>query len=216
MPKPVSCHWTNGKALPGWNKSFYLMETDEKALYLAAWYLIRPHWVFKICLRLLSPWLGVLFSFWNLWGNIFSAVGRYSTKVCNINCGWFVFYRTFWVLKISQTAKSLDRAVPQFIKFSDLIEHRLCARNILLWHMEQWPTQVTCNQPGGMSNLPCEAMAHSHKSSLSGTIYYSGSLSSQFGGIQDSRCTIDSALILPHLEVGRQLIWLKYKGHSVL
>jgi len=27
------------------------METDEKALYLAAWYLIRPHWVFKICLR---------------------------------------------------------------------------------------------------------------------------------------------------------------------
>ncbi len=158
MPKPVSCHWTNGKALPGWNKYFYLMETDEKALYLAAWYLIRPHWVFKICLRLLSPWLGVLFSFWNLWGNIFSAVGRYSTKVCNINCGWFVFYRTFWVLKISQTAKSLDRAVPQFIKFSDLIEYRLCARNILLWHMEQWPTQVTCNQPGGMSNLPCEAM----------------------------------------------------------
>src|SRR6266436_6898387 len=37
------------------------METDEKALYLAAWHLIRPHWVFKICLRLLSPWLGVLF-----------------------------------------------------------------------------------------------------------------------------------------------------------
>jgi len=33
------------------------METDEKALYLPAWYLIRPHWVFKICLRLLSPWL---------------------------------------------------------------------------------------------------------------------------------------------------------------
>ncbi len=29
--------------------------------------------------------------------------------------------------------------------------------------MEQWPTQVTCNQPGGTSNLPCEAMAHSHK-----------------------------------------------------
>jgi hypothetical protein len=42
MPKPVSCHWTNGKALPGRNKYFYLMETDEKALYLAAWYLIRP------------------------------------------------------------------------------------------------------------------------------------------------------------------------------
>ena len=29
--------------------------------------------------------------------------------------------------------------------------------------MEQWPTQVTCNQPGGTSNLPCKAMAHSHK-----------------------------------------------------
>src|SRR6266436_1403660 len=29
--------------------------------------------------------------------------------------------------------------------------------------MEQWPTQVTCNQPEGTSNLPCEAMAHSNK-----------------------------------------------------
>src|SRR6266436_451539 len=95
------------------------MVTDKKALYLAAWYLTRPHWVFKICLRLLSPWLRVLF----LPRIYFQQLGRYSTKVCNINCGWLVFYRTFWVLKISQTAKSLDRAVPQFIKFSDLIEH---------------------------------------------------------------------------------------------
>jgi len=29
--------------------------------------------------------------------------------------------------------------------------------------MEQWAMQVTCNQPGGTSNLPCKAMAHSHK-----------------------------------------------------
>jgi len=29
--------------------------------------------------------------------------------------------------------------------------------------MEQWSTQVTCNHPGGTSNLPCKAMAHSHK-----------------------------------------------------
>ena len=50
------------------------METDEKALYLATWYLIRPHWVFKICLRLLSPWLGVFFSseiyIFSSWGGI--------------------------------------------------------------------------------------------------------------------------------------------------
>jgi len=32
--------------------------------------------------------------------------------------------------------------------------------------MEQWPTQVTCNQPGGTSILPCKAMAHSHKSAI--------------------------------------------------
>ena len=83
------------------------METDEKALYLAAWYLIRPHWVFKICMRLLSPWLGVSF-FSEIYGVIyFQQLGRYSTKVCNINCGWLVFYRTFWVLKISQRLPSL-------------------------------------------------------------------------------------------------------------
>ena len=83
------------------------METDEKALYLAAWYLIRPHWVFKICLRLLSPWLGVFFSS-EIYGVIyFQQLGRYSTKVCNINCGWLVFYRTSWVLKISQRLPSL-------------------------------------------------------------------------------------------------------------
>jgi hypothetical protein len=52
------------------------METHKKALYLAAWYLIRPYWVFKICLRLLSSWLGVFFFFFNLWANIFSAVGE--------------------------------------------------------------------------------------------------------------------------------------------
>ena len=102
MPKPVSCHWTNGKALPGRNKYFYLMVTDKKALYLAAWYLTRPHWVFKICLRLLSPWLGVLF----LPRIYFQQLGRYSTKVCSINCGWLVFYRTFWVLKISHRVPS--------------------------------------------------------------------------------------------------------------
>jgi len=79
------------------------MVTDKKALYLAAWYLTRPHWVFKICLRLLSPWLGVLF----LPRIYFQQLGRYSTKVCNINCGWLVFYRTFWVLKISQRLPSL-------------------------------------------------------------------------------------------------------------
>jgi len=53
-------------------------------------------------------------------------------------------------------------SLPQ-VKSSGLIEHHLCARNILLLHIEQWPTQLICNLPGGMSNLPCEAMAHSHK-----------------------------------------------------
>jgi hypothetical protein len=43
MPNQFQCHWTHGKALPGWNEYFYLMETDGKAPYLAAWYLIRPH-----------------------------------------------------------------------------------------------------------------------------------------------------------------------------
>jgi len=57
------------------------METDEKALYLAAWHLIRPHWVFKICLRLLSPWLGVFFSSEIYGGIYFQQFGRYSTKV---------------------------------------------------------------------------------------------------------------------------------------
>jgi len=104
MPKPVSCHWTNDKALPGRNKYFYLTETDEKAPYLAAWYLIRP-----------------------------------------------------------QTAKSLDRAVPQFILNPQTLLKTTCVLEIFYWHMEQWPTQVTCNHPGGTSNLPCEAMAHSHK-----------------------------------------------------
>ena len=58
------------------------METDGKALYLAAWYLVRPHWVFTICLRLLSPWLEVYFFFPENYGVIYlQQLGRYSTNV---------------------------------------------------------------------------------------------------------------------------------------
>ena len=31
-------------------------------------------------------------------------------------------------------------------------------------HLNPWPVKITCNQPRGLSTLPCEAMAHSHKS----------------------------------------------------
>ena len=86
----------------------------------------------------------------------------------NIFTWWKLMKRHYlaaWYLIRPQTAKSLDRAVPQFIKLnSQTLLNHLCARNILLWHMEQWSTQVTCNHPGGTSNLPCKAMAHSHKS----------------------------------------------------
>jgi hypothetical protein len=40
------------------------------------------------------------------------------------------------------------------------------ARYILytpLLHLNPWPVKITCNQPRGMSTLPCKAMTHSHK-----------------------------------------------------
>jgi len=58
------------------------METDEKALYLAAWYLIRPHWVFKNLFEAAEAMARSIFSS-EIYGVIyFQQLGRYSTKVC--------------------------------------------------------------------------------------------------------------------------------------
>ena len=51
--------------------------------------------------------------------------------------------------------------------------------------MEQWPTQVTCDQPGGMSNLPCEAMAHSHKYPIGAKLVYLPPYSPDFNPIEE-------------------------------
>ena len=79
--------------------------------------------------------------YWHMWKHLQSYLFRYF----KVQYTYFSPIILLILLLLSQTPHVLD------IFYTPLL------------HLNPWPVKITCNQPRGMSTLPCKAMAHSHK-----------------------------------------------------